>query len=111
MCTWHRQSPTYLGHKIDEEGQHPITELVKAINAGQSPQNVHQLKAYLGLLNYYGRFIPIFATRLAPLYKLLKANQQWKWTKTEATAFQNSKELVTSSQLLVHFNSHKKLIL
>ena len=36
-------SVTYLGHKIDEEGLHPITEKVKAINAAPPPQNVHQL--------------------------------------------------------------------
>ena len=95
-CVYMAPSVTYLGHKIDEEGLHPITEKVKAINASPPPQNVHQLKAYIGLLNYYGKFIPNLSTRLAPLYTLLKADQQWKWTKTEATAFQNSKTAASS---------------
>ena len=52
-CVYIAPSVTYLGHKIDEEGVHPIIcyRMVKAINAGPSPQNEHQLKAYLELLN------------------------------------------------------------
>ena len=103
-------SVTYLGHKIDEKGLHPITEKVKAINA--APPTSSECATIKSLLRIAQLLWEVYTKSLnKPLYKLLKADQQWKWTKTEATAFQNSKELLTSSQLLVHFDPHKKLIL
>ena len=62
------------------------------------------MKAYLDLLTYYSRFLPCMSTVLAPLYKLLKKNAPWAWTETEDEAFQKSKDLLTSSLLLVHFD-------
>ena len=62
---------TYLGYCIDKDGIHPTMEKVKAIKEAPQPQNVTQLKAYLGLLSYYNRFLPHLPTVLAPLYKLL----------------------------------------
>ena len=51
-------SVTYLGHKIDGEGLHPSEEKVKAVNDAINPRNMQELKSYLGLLNYYGKFLP-----------------------------------------------------
>ena len=63
---------TYLGHVIDSEGLHPIVEKVKAVEGAPEPQDIHQLKSYLGLLTYYGKFLPNMAMVLAPLYQLLR---------------------------------------
>ena len=63
-----------------------------------------QLKSYLGLLSYYGKFLPNLATHLAPLYELLGHKTPWKWTSAHDKAFQKSKKLLTSYQLLVHFD-------
>ena len=62
------------------------------------------MKSYLGLLSYYGKFLPNRATHLAPLYELLEHKTPWKWTSAHDKAFQKSKKLLTSSQLLVHFD-------
>ena len=40
----------YLGHKIDEQGLHPLAEKVQAAPA---PENVSELKSHLGFLSYY----------------------------------------------------------
>lgn len=84
-----------------------MSEKVKAIKEAPSPRNIHELKAYLGLLNYYSKFLPNLSQKLRPLYQLLKADQLWRWTKT----FKASKDLLLSSQLLVHYDSTKELIL
>ena len=110
-CVFMAPSVTYLGHKIDGEGLHPIAEKVKAVNDAPNPRNVQELKSYLGLLNYYGKFLPNLSTELVPLYKLLRAEQKWKWSERETAAFQKSKDLLTSSQLLIHFDPQKELIL
>ena len=43
------------------------------------PTNVTQLKAFLGLISYYAKFLPDRATKLAPLYQLLLKDTQWEW--------------------------------
>ena len=87
----------YVDHKIDAEGLHP---LVQAIQEAPTPTNVQELKAYLGLLTYYSKFLPNMATVLSPLYHLLQKDTKWQWTANERKAFLASKDLLTSSSLL-----------
>ena len=93
-----------MRHVIDEKGLHPIGDKVEAVQKAPSPKNVSELKSYLGLLLYYGKFLPQLASRLAPLYALLRSAVPWK-------AFQNSKALLLTSQFLVHFDPAKPLLL
>ena len=51
-CQFFVPSITYLGHKIDAKGLHPLSDKIKAIQDAPSPTNVQELKAYLGLLTY-----------------------------------------------------------
>ena len=60
---------------------------------------------------YYDRFLPNLASTLASLYRLLKASTYWHWSSKQDEAFETSKKLLTSFQLLVHFDPHKKLVL
>ena len=99
---------TYLGHRIDQFGLHPISEKVKAIQKAPAPSNVSELKAYLGLLTYYSKFLPNMATVLTPLYNLLRKDTKWRCLEAETKAFLASKKL---SDLLVHFNPELDLLL
>ena len=110
-CQFMVPSITYLGYQIDAEGLHPLEDKVQAVVSAPSPKNVQELKAYLGLLTYYIKFLPDLSTKLAPLYLLLRKNASWQWRKKQAVAFEASKELLTSSSFLVHFNPELKLIL
>ena len=103
-CVFLAPSVVYLGHRIDTQGLHPITDKVLAVQKAPSPCNVSELQSYLGLLSYYAKFLPNLSTHLAPLYKLLKNEKPWSWEKEQETAFTESKKLLTSSQLLVHFD-------
>ena len=47
-----------LGHRIDAEGLHPVDAEVKAIKEDPVPTNPLELKSFLGMLNFYGTFIP-----------------------------------------------------
>ena len=85
--------------------------MVSAIQEAPTPLNVTQLKSYLGLLSYYRKFLPDLSTSLAPLYMLLGKYVHWKWSSEQDRAFQRSKELLTSSKLLVHFNPQLPLLL
>ena len=73
----------------------------------KSPTNVTELKSYLGLLNYYGKFLPNLATTLHPLYDLLQKDRPWKWTEACERVFVKSKKQLQGSPLLVHYDLKK----
>ena len=110
-CTFLQTSVEYLGHRIDESGLHPLKDKVRAIKEAPIPQSVHELKAYLGLLSYYSKFLPNLSTTLHPLYRLLRKDHPWDWSGDQQKAFEASKELLTSDRFVTHFDSNLKLIL
>ena len=84
---------------------------VRAIKEAPAPKDEQQLQSFLGLLNYYGKFLPNLSTKLAPLHSLLEKGKGWQWTKAHQNAFDSAKELLTSSKVLTHFDSKKEVIL
>ena len=96
----------YLGHKISDKGIQPTKEKVCAI--APAPNNVFQLKAFLGVLNYYAKFLPNLSSKLTPLYKLLQKKVHWLWGEEQRQAFQQAKEALTSAKF---YDPSKKLIL
>ena len=110
-CVFMAPEVTYCGHVIDRNGVRTVPEKVQAIVEAPSPQTVAQLQSYLGMLNFYHRYLPNIATVLAPLHMLLKGGMKWQWGKQQENAFVESKKLLLQSTVLVHFDSEKELIL
>ncbi|XP_055017905.1 LOW QUALITY PROTEIN: uncharacterized protein K02A2.6-like [Boleophthalmus pectinirostris] len=110
-CVFMEREAEFLGHKVDASGLHPLPNKVRAIQQAPAPTNVTELRAYLGLLSYYNRFLPNLSTRLAPLHRLLRKETPWNWQEEQERAFEESKRLMQSSEVLVHYDSHKDLIL
>ena len=110
-CLFMAPSVEYLGHVIDAAGLHPTKAKVKAITEAPAPKNVAELRSFLGLINYYGKFLPNLSSTLAPIYKLLQQHTQWHWGDSQATAFKAAKGALQSSTLLVHYDSSKPLTL
>ncbi|UYV84511.1 K02A2.6-like [Cordylochernes scorpioides] len=110
-CLFLAPSLEYQGHKIAKEGLQPLPSKVEAIEDAPSPTNLTEIRAFLGLLTYYSRFIPNMSSTLAPLYILLKKEQKWKWETPEERAFKDIKEKLVHSTLLVHFDPRKRQIL
>ena len=71
-CEFLKDSVEFLGHKIDAEGLHVLPDKVEAIASAPKPQNIQELRSFLGLLNYYGKFIPNLSTTVHPLNCLLQ---------------------------------------
>ncbi|CAC5366936.1 unnamed protein product [Mytilus coruscus] len=87
-CVFLTPEVVYLGHRIDQYGIYSIESKVKAITEAPEPKNVTELKSYLGMLNYYNRFLPDLSSKLAPLHELLKKKKQWEWDKSQQEAFE-----------------------
>ena len=66
-CEFYAKELQYLGHCINSTGIHPMEEKVQTIKEAPRPENVSQLRAFLGLMNYYSKFTSQAASRLAPL--------------------------------------------
>ena len=110
-CKFMAPSISYLGFKIDANGLHPLPEKVEAVVNAPSPKNVTELKSFLGLLTYYSKFLPNMSTVLGPVYKLLRKEVKWHWGDPEESAFKAAKELLTSADLLVHYNPEQDIVL
>ncbi|XP_063245210.1 uncharacterized protein LOC134546356 isoform X1 [Bacillus rossius redtenbacheri] len=103
-CKILQPSVTFLGHTIDKEGLHTCGDKVSAVVGAPVPQDLKQLRAWLGLVNYYARFLPNLSTILAPLHGLLKKGCRWSWTSQCDVAFKQLKNLIVSSTVLVHYD-------
>ncbi|XP_062387122.1 uncharacterized protein K02A2.6-like [Sardina pilchardus] len=103
-CEFFKDSLEYLGHVIDAHGLHKSPEKVRAIVEAPAPTNVSQLRSFLGLINYYSRFIPNLSSILSPLNALLCKGKQWQWTSQCEMAFQEAKEQLLSQSVLTHYN-------
>ena len=103
-CTFLKTSVQYLGHVIDADSLHATDDKVKAIINAPRPRTVAELRSFLGLLNYYGRFIPNLSSLIYPLNNLLRQKKTWQWTKACSGAFQAAKEKIVSSKVLTHYD-------
>ena len=110
-CAFLMPQVEYLGHIIDQHGLHPTKEKVKAIREAPQPHNVNELRSFLGIINYYGKFMPNLSTKLAPLYNLLQKEAKWQWGTKQIKAFQDAKNALQDNTLLVHYDSSKQLVL
>ena len=94
----------YLGHHVSASGIKPIMDKVAAIKKFPRPDTVRQLQTFLGMVNFYRRFLPKAAMVLKPLTDILKGEARGKltWTVEMETAFQRGKEAVCQAAELAH---------
>ena len=91
-CSFFQEEFTYCGHKINANGLHKTQDKIEAVINAPVPENVTQLRAFLGLVNYYSHFLPNMASVLHPLYQLLKKDRKYAWTAAAQNAFDTVKE-------------------
>ena len=92
-CRFLQPSVIFLGHRIDAKGIHPTQEKLKAMIEAPAPKNVQELRSFLGLINYYGKFIQNAGTILAPLNDLLRKDAKWIWAAECRKSFELAKHL------------------
>ncbi|XP_039757370.1 uncharacterized protein K02A2.6-like [Pararge aegeria] len=110
-CNFFAESVSYLGHVISKTGVHTCPDKIKAIVKTPAPTNVSELRAFIGLIMYYSKFIKNVSTVMAPLYSLLKAGVAFEWSRECENAFAMVKKQLVSSDVLVHYSIDLPLIL
>jgi cleavage and polyadenylation specificity factor subunit 1 len=94
----------YLGHHITPTGIRPISSRVEAMEKYPQPGTVAQLQTYLGMINFYRRFLPGAAGVLKPLTDALRGGQKARltWSPEMSVAFQDSKKAICAAAELAH---------
>ena len=110
-CQFFQSQVEYLGHIIDNHGKRPSETATTAIQEMPAPKDVSQVQAFLGKVNYYGRFIPNLSTKAAPLNSLLRQDAKFEWQTEQQKAFDELKNDIVSATKLAHYDMKKELIL
>ena len=99
-CEFAQRQITFLGHKISEGLIKMDENKVRAIREWSEPSKLKELRSFLGLANYYRRFIKGYSKIVAPLTDLLKNDQVWQWNLECQAAFDELKGAISSEQVL-----------
>ena len=75
------------------------------------PKNVTELRSYLAMLNYYGKFIPDLSSEIKPMTELLHKDKAWNWTRKCQEAFERTKAQLVAASVLTHYDPKLPVIL
>ncbi|KAL4282483.1 hypothetical protein GQ457_16G010960 [Hibiscus cannabinus] len=98
-CVFGQSMVGYLGHIISNDGVAIDPDKIVAIQQWPVPQNVKEVRRFLGLAGYYRRFIHHYASIAGPLTDLLKKDAFY-WSSTAVKAFEELKGLLSSTPVL-----------
>lgn len=99
-CEFFKKETKYLGHVVSGNGIHTDPDKVAAIQEMAAPKTLKELRRFLGVVSWYRRFVPEFATLAQPLTSLLKKGKHWKWTEDQQTVFEVLKARLTQAPIL-----------
>lgn len=96
---------------INKDGLKPDPDKFAAIQNFPTPQNVREMRGFLGLVGWYRRFIPNFSIIAAPLTDLTKKNETFVLDETVLQAVNHLKTILTTNIVLAHSNFNENFIL
>jgi len=103
-CVFKVTSLNFLGHELSSNGIRPAADKIKSLRDFRPPQTSEEVRSFLGLVNYVGKFLPDLATKTFFLRELTKNDKKFEWTKECDQAFINIKELLTNVETLGYYN-------
>ena len=99
-CHFFAKKIQYLGHNLGIEGIKPVPDKTEAIRAMHPPVNPKQVRAFLGLVGCYRKFMKNFAKIAKPLTMLTRMDVKFKWKETHHDAFMKLKEAIIQAPIL-----------
>ena len=99
-CQFLQHKVHFLGHIVSAEGVTPDPSKTAKVKQWPTPNTAQETQQFLGLANYYRRFIKNFATIAKPLHQLTERKSSFKWTDQCQEAFLELKQRLTSAPLL-----------
>ena len=103
-CQFNADSVEYLGHIVSKEGIKPDPKKTEVVKNWPRPQSLKEMRSFLGLANYFRRFIQGYSKIVAPLTTLTREGTEWRrpgiWTKECEAAFHTVKMHLTEAPVL-----------
>ena len=99
-CDFCKREVKFLGHIVGADGLRVDPKKVEAVQRWPTPSGVAPLRAFLGLGNYFRRFIRGYSTIVSPLTRLTSAKVTWEWTPECQRAFEAVKAALTQAPVL-----------
>ena len=107
-CQFGATTIDYLGHQITSQGAIPLPAKVEAIRTFARPTTIKGLQQFVGMLNFYHRFVPNAAHIMRPIYDVLAGKPMTlKWSDELHEAFTTAKEALAQATMLVHPHADK----
>ncbi|XP_062713761.1 uncharacterized protein K02A2.6-like [Aedes albopictus] len=110
-CDFFSDRIEYCGYMVDKAGIHKLRDKVDAIQNMPVPKNKEQVRSFVGLITYYGRFFPNLSTILYTLNNLLKDDVPFVWSKECEKSFLYVKKEMQSDRFLVHYDPSLPVVL
>ena len=111
-CEFHKERIAFLGYIVSREGLAPDPGKIKSIQDWPTPTKLKEVQGFLGLANYYRKFIKGFSGIASPLTNLTKKEQadgqRITWTKECEEAFTAIKERLTTAPILIIFDPERE---
>ena len=99
-CNFFRREAKFLGHVIDAEGVRPDPDNVEKIVNWPVPKNVTEVRGFLGMGNYYRKFIKSYSEKMKPLTNLTRKDIPFEWTEDCEKAFQFLKTALIGPEIM-----------
>ncbi|UYV82094.1 K02A2.6-like [Cordylochernes scorpioides] len=109
-CQFGVKTVKFLGHILSSEGLFIDEEKLDAITKMEAPRSTKELKSFLGMVNYLGKFIPNLADKLQPLNSLLSTKNEWVWDEPQKKSFNLLKQELVSRPNLALFDPSRTTI-
>jgi hypothetical protein len=106
-CEFWISEVLFLGHIINCDGLAVDPKKVAAILDWKAPKDVRRIKSFIGMVDYYQRFIEGFSKIVRPMTTLLEKNVEFKWTQACQESFEMLKQRLTTTPVLVLPDVHK----
>ena len=103
-CQFSTDTVKFLGHVIDGAGIHPDPDKLHAIQQMKAPSNVAELRRFLGMVTYLGKFASNLSHKVKPLRDLLSAKNEWTWSDSQQNAFSQIKQELSNAPVLALYD-------
>ena len=103
-CALFLESVEYLGHTIDKNGLHVESGKIKALVEWPDATNITEVQSFMGLCNYYRKFVPRFSELAAPLTYLTRKNIKFEFGDEQKKAFELLKKALSLTPCLKLFD-------
>ncbi|GAN11862.1 hypothetical protein MAM1_1148d11480, partial [Mucor ambiguus] len=110
-CEFSVSTVSFLGFIISTDGISMDPTKIQAIQEWKPCRNVHDIQVFLGLTNFYRRFIKDYSKICTPLTSLLKKDTKFEWSTAADQAFNSLKAAILSDPVLRHYDPTRPCII